>query len=69
MIARNQQKLTEASAKVRTRFPRVKIVTISADLSKMVSIHEYKEKIVHKIKDLDVAMLFLNAGVAQMGKF
>ena len=69
MIARNQQKLNEASAKVTARFPRVKVVTISADLSKMHSIQEYKEKIVHKLKDLDIAMLFLNAGVAQMGKF
>ena len=35
----------------------------------MHTIKDYKEIIANKLKDIDIAMLFLNAGVAQMGSF
>ena len=54
---------------VKLRYPNVKYVTICADFSKMHTIKDYKEKIASKLINLDVCMLFLNAGSAQMGKF
>lgn len=69
MVARNQAKMDEKIAAVKAKYPQQKYVTIVADFSKMHTIKEYRDIIGSKVKDLDIAMLFLNAGVAQMGPF
>jgi hypothetical protein len=35
----------------------------------MFTIKDYKEKIADKVKDIDIAMLFLNAGAGFSGAF
>ena len=42
---------------------------IVADFFAMKTIEEYEESIASKLKDKDVALLFLNAGVGQVGAF
>lgn len=42
---------------------------IVADFFAMKTIEEYEENIASKLKDKDVALLFLNAGVGQVGAF
>lgn len=69
MVARNQAKMDEKVAEVKKKFPERKYVTVLADFSKMHTIKEYKDIIGEKVKNLDIAMVFLNAGIAQMGCF
>ena len=56
--------MDEKIAEVKNKYPTRKYMTIVADFSKMYTIKEYKTLIADKVKDLDIAMLFLNAGVA-----
>lgn len=39
------------------------------DFSKNFQIKDYKEKIAEQLKDIDIAMLFLNAGYIAVGAF
>ena len=64
MVARNQSKMDEKVAEIKNMYPAVKYKTIVADFSKMYTIKEYKTAIADKVKELDIAMVFLNAGVA-----
>lgn len=64
MVARNKSKMDEKIAEVKNKYPTRKYMTIVADFSKMYTIKEYKTLIADKVKDLDIAMVFLNAGVA-----
>ena len=52
----------EATHKVKTR-------AIEFDFSKLVTISDYKTLIADKVKDIDVAMVFLNAGFIAVGEF
>jgi len=47
----------------------IKTRYIVADLFKLYSIEDYQRVIGDKLKDIDVAMLFLNAGWLLMGPF
>lgn len=69
MIARNKAKMDEKVARIKHIYPKVQVMAIVADFSKMHTIQEYRDTIGSKLKDIDIAMLFLNAGVAQMGCF
>lgn len=64
IVARNQAKMDEKVAEVKKKYPDRKYMTIVADFSKMHTIKEYRTVIADKVKDLDIAMIFLNAGVA-----
>ncbi len=56
--------MDEKVAEIKNMYPAVKYKTIVADFSKMYTIKEYKTAIADKVKELDIAMVFLNAGVA-----
>lgn len=56
--------MDEKVAEMKNMYPTVKYKTIVADFSKMYKIKEYKTAIADKVKELDIAMVFLNAGVA-----
>lgn len=68
IIARNQAKMDEKIAEVRKKYPQIKYMTIVGDFAKMKTMKDYREQIANKLKDIDIAMLFLNAGVGQMGR-
>lgn len=61
-----EQKLKEISelcgGKVATKF-------VVADFDNMYTIQDYHDALVEPLKDLDIGMLILNAGWAQMGPF
>ena len=42
---------------------------IVADFTKLLKLEDYETTIVSKLKDLDVSMLILNAGMAATGPF
>lgn len=42
---------------------------IVADFAKMRSVEEYRTQISNKLKDLNIGLLILNAGVGTMGPF
>ena len=66
MIARNEQKMNEKLAEIKCDVSKKCIV---ADFFKMTTIEEYQVVIGDKLKNDDVALLFLNAGVGQVGPF
>ena len=43
-------------------------MSIKADLNELTSVNDY-QKIASKFKNLDIAILICNAGVATMGRF
>lgn len=47
---------------VKEKNPNVKIMTIVFDFAEYVTIQDYQSKIADKLKDIDLAVLFLNAG-------
>lgn len=51
------------------KYPKIKTRGITFDFSKFFKISDYKEKIGDALADVDVAMLFLNAGFIQVGEF
>lgn len=60
MVSRNEvkmrQKLAEIKSDVRKKY-------IVADFFEMTRIEQYQKVVADELKDYDVAMLFLNAGV------
>ena len=68
MIARNPEKMKEKLEQI-SRGLSIETMMFEADFSKMMRIEDYQNKIGDKVKDLDISMLFLNAGYAQIGAF
>jgi len=66
MVARNEQKMKEKLAEIKSDVEKKCIV---ADFFKMTTVEEYQVAIADKLKGDDVALLFLNAGVGQVGPF
>ena len=65
MISRNEAKMKEKLAEIAHQ---VETKYIVADFFEMTKIADY-ERIATELKSLDVALLFLNAGVIQFGPF
>ena len=69
IIGRNQEKVNQKLQEIREGCGRViETKAVIADLAKYTTISDY-EKIADQVKDLDIAMLLLNAGVAQFYPF
>ena len=61
--------MKEKLAEISSRFPKVKTRLVVFDFEKQAAIQDYKTGIADKIKDIDIAILFLNAGYARSGPF
>ena len=68
MVSRNKQKMEEKLAEV-AKDSSIKTRAVVFDFSTQTTIQEYKEHIAAKISDLDIGLLFLNAGFAMGGPF
>lgn len=64
-MARNEQKMKE---KLATMPSSVETKYVVADFFEMTKIEDY-QRIATELKSLDIALLFLNAGVGQVGPF
>ena len=64
MVARNQLKMTDKLSAISSKYPKVKTRAVVFDFEKLTVIEDYKTGIADKVKDIDIAMLFLNAGYA-----
>ena len=65
IIARNQTKINEKLADIKAKCGHeIETRCIVADLGKMTKYSEY-ERIAQELADIDIAMLFLNAGFLQ----
>lgn len=69
IIARNPTKIEQKLAELKAKYPKIKTRGVTFDFSKLVKISDYKEKIGDALKDIDIAMLFLNAGFIRVGPF
>jgi len=47
----------------------IETMYVVADFTKLLTIQDYKDTIESKLRDLDVSMLILNAGMMQPGPF
>jgi len=62
-----KQRLNEIKKHALT--PKFESMYIVADFTKMLTLDEYRNTIESKLKNLDVSMLILNAGMASTGPF
>jgi short-subunit dehydrogenase len=69
IVSRNQEKINEKLKLLIERFPKIKTRAVVFDFSTKTTIEQYKTEIADKLTDIDIAMLFLNAGYAQAGPF
>ena len=68
MVARNADKMAEKLKEVQAKNT-VKTRALVFDFNEHTTIDKYKELIADKVRDIDVAMVYLNAGYAQPGAF
>lgn len=72
MVARNQSKMNEKIELIKKDLGEkgsiIKFRSVIADLGKLGTMKEY-EGLADKLKDIDIAMLVLNAGGVIFGKF
>lgn len=68
IIGRNEEKIKRALTEV-TALCKVKTMYVVFDFSEHVMIKDYEELIGDRLAEIDIAMLFLNAGFAQVGAF
>lgn len=61
MVARDETKMTLVCQNIEKTYA-VKTKTIICDFSKVASISEYTQIVASQVTDLDIAMVFLNAG-------
>jgi len=62
-----KQKLDEIKAHASTQT--FETMYIVADFSKLLTMDDYRDTIESKLRDLDVSILILNAGMTAMGPF
>ena len=69
MVARNEEKMKKRLADIREAIQgNVKLMHVVADFSDMPTIEDY-ERILEPVKALDVAIIFANAGLMDVGAF
>ena len=69
MIARNEEKMLKRLDEIREQTQgNVKLTHVVADFSEMPTFEDY-ERILEPVKALDVAMIFANAGLMDVGPF
>ena len=64
IVSRSAERIEIALEGIKKNFPKVKTKAVIADFTKMTNIEQYQTQIADALKDLDIAMLFLNAGLA-----
>jgi len=69
IVGRNEGKIKEKLDEIQEKHPTIKTRAIVFDFAALTKIEEYKELIGDALKDVDIAMLYLNAGLAQIGAF
>lgn len=69
MVARNEEKMKKRLDQIRERTQgNVKLMYVVADFSEMPTVEDYS-RILAPLKELDVAMVFANAGLMDIGPF
>ena len=68
MVARNAEKMDEKLKEVQAKNT-VKTRALVFDFNEHTTIDKYQELIADKVRDIDVAMVYLNAGFGQPGAF
>lgn len=68
IIGRSQAKINEKLKEIQEKY-KVETLAVVFDFAELCTIAEYQKKIGDALKNIDVAMLFLNAGFAQCGAF
>lgn len=68
IVGRNKAKIDEKLSEISTQY-KVKTRSVIFDFGEIFTIKQYKEKIADQVNDIDIAMLFLNAGAGFSGAF
>lgn len=68
IVGRNKSKIDEKLSQIASKY-KVKTRAIVFDFSVFCTINEYREKIANQLTDIDISMLYLNAGFLQVGAF
>ena len=67
LVSRTRSKLEKVASDLERKHPAIRTKTLVADFSGNHNI-QYYEKLMEQVKDIDVALLVLNAGIANDGR-
>lgn len=68
IVARNAEKMQGICDDLRKKHPSIQTKSIVCDFSKVCTIAEYREVVADKVRELDLAMVFLNGGTLIPGQ-
>lgn len=68
IVSRTQSKIEQKLKEIKEKYPKIRTKAIAFDFSVLCKIEDYKT-IAEQLKNIDIAMLFLNAGYLQFGPF
>ena len=69
MVSRNEEKMQQKLDEIKEKtMGNVKTMYVVADFATMQTYEEY-ERAMAQLKTIDIAILFLNAGIGQVGAF
>jgi len=69
MVSRNEAKINEKLTELSAKHPQVKTRAVVFDFAEKCRIEDYREILGKAVEDIDIALVFLNAGHVQVGAF
>jgi len=69
MIGRNESKMQKAISEVTAKHANIKTKYVVFDFAQLTTMKDYEDKIGKALLNIDIAMLYLNAGYLQCGGF
>lgn len=63
IVARNEKKMEKCLSDIKAKYSEVKTLAVVADFAKMMTVQDYVDKVADKVKDLDIGVLIVNAGL------
>ena len=67
IVGRNADKIAQVLKDISVKYPKIKTRAVICDFAKLFTVQEYQTIVADKVADIDIAMLFLNAGVMPEG--
>ena len=68
MVSRNKEKVDSKLTEIKVKYPQVETIGIECDFSKLTTMAQYRDLVATtELKDLDIGILCLNAGLFSIG--
>lgn len=67
MLSRNEQKMEQRFKEIKEKYPNITTKGVVADFAQMTTIAEYRTLVEGSLKDIEISIVGLNAGLAIQG--